>query len=160
MSGEERGGTRPCFCSALLWERACSRWRPVGRSKFCSELNQQPGRPVGRLGLAAPGHGWPMAAGPRSRTGARECRAWARHRMSGAKALGYLALFQVTRRKGGTNSGRNRRNGYVHHQKSAQTKTASCSLYKKQRPFPVQLNTLQQDRSYLRSSSLVMSRDS
>ncbi len=32
----------------------------------------QPGRDAG---LAAPGHGWPMAAGPRSRTGARACRA-------------------------------------------------------------------------------------
>ena len=32
----------------------------------------------------------------------------------GAKALGYLALFQVTRRKGETNSRRYRKNGYVH----------------------------------------------
>ncbi|KAA0980671.1 hypothetical protein FQ187_23000 [Pseudomonas sp. ANT_J28] len=31
----------------------------------------------------------------------------------GARALGYLGLFQVTRRKGGTISGRYRRNGYV-----------------------------------------------
>ena len=31
----------------------------------------------------------------------------------GAKALGYLGLFQVTRRKGETVSGRYRRNGYV-----------------------------------------------
>jgi hypothetical protein len=63
--------------------------------------------------VAAPGHGWPMAAGPRSRTGARECRALARHRTSGARALGYLGLFQVTRCKSGTNSRRNRRNGYA-----------------------------------------------
>ena len=69
-------------------------------------------------GLAAPGHGWPMAAGPRSRAGARVCRALARHRTSGAQALGYLALFQVTRRKGGTNSRRYPSNGYVHHQKT------------------------------------------
>ncbi len=141
------------LCSTqILWERACSRWRPAGRAKFCSELNQQAGRPVGRLafafalafdllapsrgreevlrsgqpgmdaGLAAPGHGWPMAAGPRSRTGARACRALARHRTSGARALGYLGLFQVTRRKGGTNSGRYRRNGYVHHQKNRTNK--------------------------------------
>jgi hypothetical protein len=33
----------------------------------------------------------------------------------GARALGYLGLFQVTRRKGGTNSRRYRRNGYVPH---------------------------------------------
>jgi hypothetical protein len=63
--------------------------------------------------VAAPGHGWPMAAGPRSRTGARACRALARHRTSGAKALGYLALLQVTRCKSGTNSRRYPKNGYV-----------------------------------------------
>ena len=68
-------------------------------------------------GLAAHGHGWPIAAGPWSRTGARECRAQARHRTKGARAFGYLALFQVTRRKGETNRSRNRRNGYVHQQK-------------------------------------------
>ncbi len=88
-------------------------------------VHLSPGRPVGRLalafavyapsrgrvevlrsgqpgmdaGLAAPGHGWPMAAGPRSRTGARAWRAWASHRTKGAKALGYLGLFQVTRCK-------------------------------------------------------------
>jgi hypothetical protein len=33
------------------------------------------GQPGMDAGLAAPGHGWPMAAGPRSRTGARACRA-------------------------------------------------------------------------------------
>ena len=33
------------------------------------------GQPGMDAGLAAPGHGWPMAAGPRSRTGARVCRA-------------------------------------------------------------------------------------
>jgi hypothetical protein len=42
-----------------------------------------------------------------------EGRATARHRTSGAKALGYLALFQVTRCKSGTVSGRYRRNGYA-----------------------------------------------
>jgi hypothetical protein len=68
-----------------------------------------------------PGHGWPMAAGPRSRTGARACRALARHRTTGARALGYLGpggvpFFQVTRRKGGTVSRRDRKNGYVHNQ--------------------------------------------
>jgi len=76
------------------------------------------GQPGMDAGLAAPGHGWPIAAGPRSRTGARVCRALARHRTSGAQALGYLALFQVTRRKGGTNSRRYPSNGYVHHQKT------------------------------------------
>ena len=69
-------------------------------------------------GLAAHGHGSPIAAGPRSRTGARVCRATARHRTKGARAFGYLALLQVTRRKGETNRSRNRRNGYVHQQES------------------------------------------
>ncbi len=55
--------------------------------------------------------GWPMAAGPWSRTGARACRAWARHRTKGARALGYLGLFQVTRCKSETASSRCRRNG-------------------------------------------------
>jgi hypothetical protein len=64
--------------------------------------------------VSRPGHGWPMAAGPRSRTGARACRATARHRTKGARGLGYLGLFQVTRRKGVTNSSPYRRNGYVH----------------------------------------------
>jgi hypothetical protein len=71
------------------------------------------GQPGMDAGLAAPGHGWPMAAGPRSRTGARACRALARHRTKGARALGYLGLFQVTRCKSETNSRRDRRNGYV-----------------------------------------------
>ncbi|EUB76313.1 hypothetical protein PMI27_002489 [Pseudomonas sp. GM41(2012)] len=53
-------------------------------------------------------------ARPRSRTGARACRALARHRTKGARALGYLGLFQVTRRKGGTLSRRDHKNGYAH----------------------------------------------
>jgi hypothetical protein len=36
----------------------------------------------------------------------------------GAKALGYLGLFQVTRCKSETNIGRYRSNGYVHNQKT------------------------------------------
>jgi hypothetical protein len=72
------------------------------------------GQPGMDAGLAAPGHGWPMAAGPRSRTGARAWRALASHRTKGARALGYLGLFQVTRCKSETNISRYRRNGYVH----------------------------------------------
>jgi hypothetical protein len=75
------------------------------------------GQPGMDAGLVAPGHGWPMAAGPRSRTGARACRAWARHRTKGARALWLLWGFsKVTRRKGGTLSRRYRNNGYVHPQ--------------------------------------------
>ncbi len=71
------------------------------------------GQPGMDAGLAAHGQGWPIAAGPRSRTGARAWRALARHRTKGARALGYLGLFQVTRRKGETNSRHHHRNGYV-----------------------------------------------
>ncbi len=70
------------------------------------------GQPGMDAGLAAPGHGWPMAAGPRSRTGARAWRALASHRTKGARALGYLGLFQVTRRKGETTISHHRNNGY------------------------------------------------
>ena len=45
------------------------------------------GQPGMDAGLAAPGHGWPMAAGPRSRTGARACRALAWHRTKGQEPL-------------------------------------------------------------------------
>jgi hypothetical protein len=110
-------------------------WERSGRASV-----EESGRPVGRLALAlalhapsrgraqvlrsghrgkdaavaAPGHGWPMAAGPRSRTGARACRALARHRTSGARALWLLWGFsKVTRRQGGTLSRRYRKNGYV-----------------------------------------------
>ncbi|VVN67754.1 hypothetical protein PS723_00207 [Pseudomonas fluorescens] len=100
--------------------------RPVGRLALAVAVHApsrgraqvlRSGQPGMDAGLAAPGHGWPMAAGPRSRTGARVCRALARHRTKGARALGYLGLFQVTRREGGTLSRRYRSNGYVHHQK-------------------------------------------
>jgi hypothetical protein len=43
--------------------------------------------------VAASGHGWPMAAGPRSNAGVRACRAWARHRMAGQKPFGYFGAF-------------------------------------------------------------------
>ncbi len=115
---------------SITGERTPRSGRPVGRLAFAFALAfdllapsrgrvevLRSGQPGMDAGLAAAGHGWPMAAGPRSRTGARVCRALARHRTSGARALGYLGLFQVTRRKGGTLSGRYRRNGYVHQQK-------------------------------------------
>ena len=91
------------------------------------------GQPGMDAGLAAYGHGWPIAAGPRSRTGARECRALARHRTSGARALGYLGLFQVTRCKSGTVSGRDHSNGYVH-KKRRQTQSHRKQAYSRRRP--------------------------
>jgi hypothetical protein len=93
-----------CFCSALAFDfLAPSRgFVPVLRS----------GQPGMDAGLAAHDHGWSIAAGPRSRTGAR-------HRTPGARAFGYFApggvpLFKVTRCKSETIGGRYRWNGYVH----------------------------------------------
>jgi hypothetical protein len=45
------------------------------------------GQPGMDAGLAAPGHGWPMAAGPRSNAFVTACRATARHRMEGQSVL-------------------------------------------------------------------------
>ncbi|MGF6486334.1 hypothetical protein ABH904_000107 [Pseudomonas frederiksbergensis] len=63
--------------------------------------------------VAAPGHGWPMAAGPRSNAGVEGMPSLSEAPNGGARALGYLGLFQVTRCKSETASGRDRRNGYV-----------------------------------------------
>ncbi len=73
----------------------------------------------GQLGrdaeLAAPGHGWPVAAahgaGPE-----RGNPSPSEDRTLGARAFGYFGLFKVTRRKGETLSRRYRSNGYVHGQ--------------------------------------------
>ncbi|MCP1517366.1 hypothetical protein J2Y74_001676 [Pseudomonas migulae] len=94
------------------------------------------GQPGKDAGLAAPGHGWPMAAGPRSRTGARAWRALARHRTKGARALWLLWGFsKVTRCKSETISSRDRSNGYVHPQKTnrlTRSHRRQASSYKKQ----------------------------
>ena len=82
--------------------------------------------------VAAPGHGWPMAAGPRSRTGARACGAKARHRTKGANALWLLwRSSKVTRCKSETNRSRYRRNGSVHRhrQKALPIKNQGCTQY-------------------------------
>jgi hypothetical protein len=90
-SPPSRAGSLPHldFCRARDWggaaddlrERARRIGRPVGRLAFAFDLlAPSEGRAqVLRSGhrgkdaaVAAPGHGWPMAAGPRSRTGARE----------------------------------------------------------------------------------------
>ena len=48
----------------------------------------------GHLGMdaevAALGHGWPFAAGPRSNAFVQACRALARHRVVGQKRFGYF----------------------------------------------------------------------
>ncbi|MNN10517.1 hypothetical protein D3C81_1234410 [compost metagenome] len=74
-------------CTRQLLQRSAhaSRVRPAGRpprgavAVFAPSRGRvevlRSGQPGKDAGLAAPGHGWPMAAGPRSRTGARACRA-------------------------------------------------------------------------------------
>ena len=109
-------GNRVRFCFSPLIRPSVSSPSALDLSAPSRDRAQvlRSGQPGMDAGLAAPGHGWPMAAGPRSRTGAKVCRAWARHRTKGARALGYLPLLQVTRRKGETHRGRYRSNGYVH----------------------------------------------
>ena len=92
------------------------------------------GRPVARLGLAALGQGWLIAAGSvgasmlaKNLRAPRGVRLSASSLTSIASMLAPTGLFPVTRRKGETIGGRYRRNGYTHDQKSpesAQTKTA------------------------------------
>ncbi|AZE29586.1 hypothetical protein C4K05_2893 [Pseudomonas chlororaphis subsp. aureofaciens] len=102
--------------------------RPTGRSpRVAFDFLAPSGGRVevlrsGQLGrdaeLAAPGHGWPVAAahgaGPE-----RGNPSPSEDRTLGARAFGYFGLagipgFKVTRRKGETASGRDRSNGYVH----------------------------------------------
>ncbi|AZD29497.1 hypothetical protein C4K23_2748 [Pseudomonas chlororaphis] len=104
--------------------------RPTGRSpRVAFDFLAPSGGRVevlrsGQLGrdaeLAAPGHGWPVAAahgaGPE-----RGNPSPSEDRTLGARAFGYFGLagipgFKVTRRKGETLSGRDRSNGYVHGQ--------------------------------------------
>jgi len=100
--------------------------RPTGRSpRVAFDFLAPSGGRVevlrsGQLGrdaeLAAPGHGWPVAAahgaGPE-----RGNPSLSEDRTLGARALWLLWGFsKVTRRKGGTLSGRDRSNGYAHGQ--------------------------------------------
>ncbi|AZC37305.1 hypothetical protein C4K37_2918 [Pseudomonas chlororaphis subsp. piscium] len=100
--------------------------RPTGRSpRVAFDFLAPSGGRVevlrsGQLGrdaeLAAPGHGWPVAAahgaGPE-----RGNPSLGEDRTLGARALWLLWGFsKVTRRKGGTLSGHDRSNGYVHGQ--------------------------------------------
>ncbi len=114
MSERIREGQRGQLKSQVGFQAASAAVAVVAPSRGRVEVLRS-GQPGMDAGLAAPGHGWPMAAGPRSRTGARACRALARHRTKGAKALWLLSRFsKVTRRKGETNSRRYRKNGYAH----------------------------------------------
>jgi len=54
--------------------------------------------------------------------------------MEGIKALGYLALFQVTRRQGGTNSSRYRSNGSTPTPKKTNTQTTGTTGTSKSLP--------------------------
>jgi len=64
--------------------------------------------------LAAPGHGWPMAACPRSNAGTREPDEGGPDIGAGPFWLLFRLLEKVTRRKGGTNVSHIRDNGYTH----------------------------------------------
>jgi len=109
MSELSREGERVRKMSQVGFQAASAAVAVVAPSRGRVEVLRS-GQPGMDAGLAAPGQGWPMAAGPRSRTGAR-------HRTKGARALGYLGLFQVTRRKGETASRRNQKNGHAHGQR-------------------------------------------
>ena len=114
--------------TAPTGECACIRTRPACRPPRAPLWCTPPREASGGSAQWATRHGCRVSrvgpwmarrGGPRSRTGRRVCRAIARHRTLGARALGYLALFQVTRRKGGTISGRYRSNGYALNLKTA-----------------------------------------
>ncbi|SEE23583.1 hypothetical protein SAMN04490194_1486 [Pseudomonas migulae] len=109
MSVRSSEGERGQLKSQVGFQAASAAVAVVAPSRGRAQVLRS-GQPGMDAGLAAPGHGWPMAAGPRSRTGAR-------HRTKGARALGYLALLQVTRRKGETIGSRDRSNGYAPPQK-------------------------------------------
>ena len=116
MSERIKEGQRGQLKSQVGFQAASAAVAVVAPSRGRVEVLRS-GQPGMDAGLAAHGQGWPIAAGPRSRTGARVWRALASHRTKGARALGYLGLFQVTRCKSETNSSRYRRNGYVHNPK-------------------------------------------
>ncbi len=104
MSERSSEGERVRKMSQVGFQAASAAVAVVAPSRGRVEVLRS-GQPGKDAGLAAPGHGWPMAAGPRSRTGARVCRATARHRTKGAKALWLLSRFsKVTRCKSETNS--------------------------------------------------------
>jgi len=141
----QRSG-RPVGCLALALALAFDLLAPSrGRAQVLRS-----GQPGMDAGLAAHGHGWPIAAGPRSRTGARVCRATARHRTKGARALGYLGLFQVTRCKSGTVSSRYRRNGYL----LGQNPGRLSGRYRWQASSYSRSGTAARDGSVVRSPSL------
>ncbi|VVN40761.1 hypothetical protein PS662_05450 [Pseudomonas fluorescens] len=77
--------TRPSVSSPCAFDPAFDFDLPAPSGGRVEVLRS--GQPGMDAGLAAPGHGWPMAAGPRSRTGARERRALARGRTPGRSVL-------------------------------------------------------------------------
>ncbi len=115
MSERIKEGQRGQLKSQVGFQAASAAVAVVAPSRGRAQVLRS-GQPGKDAGLAAHGQGWPIAAGPRSRTGARACRALARHRTKGARALWLLSRFsKVTRCKSETNSSRYRRNGYVPH---------------------------------------------
>ncbi len=115
MSERSSEGQRGQLQSQVGFQAASAAVAVVAPSRGRVEVLRS-GQPGMDAGLAAPGHGWPMAACPRSRTGARVWRALARHRTKGAKALWLLSRFsKVTRCKSETNTSHHQKNGYSHH---------------------------------------------
>ena len=83
---------------------------------------------------AAPGHGWPMAAGPRSVAGVRVRRR--RSRQTRSWTLGYLVSFQVTRRRRNSLDVRTNptisvtpSSGNAHHTSSLLANAAGCPTH-------------------------------
>jgi len=121
MGERSREGQRVPPKSQVGFQAASAAVAVVAPSRGRAQVLRS-GQPGMDAGLAAHGQGWPIAAGPRSRTGARACRALARHRTKGAGALWLLSRFsKVTRCKSETNSSRYRRNGYAPTQQNPTT---------------------------------------
>ena len=70
MSEHIKEGQRGQLNSQVGFQAASAAVAVVAPSRGRVEVLRS-GQPGMDAGLAAPGHGWPMAAGPRSRTGAR-----------------------------------------------------------------------------------------
>ena len=85
------------------------------------------------------GPGMAHRGDPRSNACVRVHRAQARCQVVGQEALGYLALFQVTRCQSGTYGSRNRRNGYVRNPRTARSKDRSLVSLDSSCTAPVQL---------------------
>ena len=74
MSERIKEGQRVQLKSQVSFQAASAAVADVAPSRGRVQVLRS-GQPGMDAGLAAHGQGWPIAAGPRSRTGARACRA-------------------------------------------------------------------------------------